>query len=70
MRIRAWCRRQQGVGEAYAAEHQIAFKALKAAGYTDAEAAAAIARADAYLMDDLGVGMDTTTRIPGNRAKQ
>ncbi len=57
-------------GGTYAAERQIAFNALKAAGYSDAEAAAAVARADACFIDQLGVNMDTVTRIPGNRAAQ
>ena len=55
-------------GGTYGAERQIAYNALKAAGYSDAEAAAEIARADAYFIDQLGVTMETPTRVPGNRA--
>jgi len=57
-------------GGTYSAERQVAFNALKAAGYSDAEASAAVARADGYFIDQLGVNMDTVTRIPGNRAAQ
>lgn len=57
-------------GGTYAAERQIAFNALKAAGFSDSEAAAAVARADNYFIKELGVDIDTQTRIPGNRAGQ
>ena len=57
-------------GGTYAAERQIAFNALKAAGFSDADAAAAVARADSYFIKELGIDMDTPTRIPGNRAGQ
>lgn len=70
-RHRPTCRQQRGAGGGtYAAERQIAFNALKAAGYSDAAAASAVARADGYFMNQLGVDMQTQTRIPGNRAGQ
>jgi RHS repeat-associated protein len=58
--------RQPG-GGTYGAERQIAYNSLIAAGKTPAEASAAVARADAYFKDQLGVTDSTPTRIPGNR---
>jgi RHS repeat-associated protein len=59
--------RTAGVGGTYAAERQVAAMALRAAGYSDAEIAAALARADAYF-GRLGLSPDSPLRIPGNRS--
>jgi RHS repeat-associated protein len=53
-------------GGTYGAEREIAYDALRAAGYSDAEAAQAIKEADRYF-NSIGVTNDTPTRIPGNR---
>jgi len=53
-------------GGTYGAERAIAYNALRAAGYSDAEAAQAIEEADEYF-NSIGVSEDTPTRIPGNR---
>jgi hypothetical protein len=53
-------------GGTYGAEREIGRDALLAAGYSEAEAAQAIAEADAYF-ESIGVTLDTPTRIPGNR---
>jgi hypothetical protein len=57
--------RQAGGGN-YAAERRIAYKALRRAGLSRADARSAIERADAFF-DSLNVSPGTTTRIPGNR---
>jgi RHS repeat-associated protein len=54
-------------GGTYGEERQIAYDALRAAGFSDAEAQAAVERADQYFMGSLCIGLDTPTRIPGNR---
>ncbi|MEV6906768.1 RHS repeat-associated core domain-containing protein [Amycolatopsis sp. NPDC051071] len=51
----------------YGAERDVAYRALLAAGKSPTEAAAEIARADLYFMGQLGVTLNTPTRIPGTR---
>ncbi|MGA2066673.1 MAG: hypothetical protein ABSG86_16980 [Thermoguttaceae bacterium] len=53
-------------GGTYGAERQIGYDALRAAGYTDAEATQALEEADEYF-GGIGVDEQTPTRIPGNR---
>jgi Holliday junction resolvasome RuvABC endonuclease subunit len=48
-------------GGTYATKRQIAYEALKAAGYTDQQAAQALAEADAYF-ESIGV-TDQTRRV-------
>ena len=55
------------VGGTYAAERQVAAMALRAAGLSDSDIAAAIQRADAYFARSLNLGPDSILRIPGNR---
>ena len=57
--------RQSG-GGTYAAERRIAYKALRRAGVSRADARREIRRADAYF-ESIGVGPNTPTRTPGNR---
>jgi hypothetical protein len=57
--------RQLG-GGTYGAERRIGYKALRAAGYSEAEARLIIEEADAYFAS-IGVTRTTPTRIPGNR---
>lgn len=59
--------RQSG-GGSYAAERRIGYRALRRAGIDQDEARGHIDRADRYF-ESLGMDLDTTTRIPGNRAK-
>ncbi|WP_226906085.1 RHS repeat-associated core domain-containing protein [Propionibacterium acidifaciens] len=58
--------RQPG-GGTYGDERRIAEEALRSAGMSDDDIASNISRADSYFMNNLGVTMDTPTRIPGNR---
>lgn len=53
-------------GGTYAAERRIGYKALRRAGYSEAEARQAIQEADNYFFG-IGVQPNTPTRIPGNR---
>jgi hypothetical protein len=53
-------------GGTYAAERRIAYKAIRRAGISRAEARSAIYRADNYFRS-IGVHPHTRTRIPGNR---
>jgi hypothetical protein len=53
-------------GGTYGAERSIAIRVLQAAGYSEAEAEAAVEEADAYF-ESIGVTDQTPTRIPGNR---
>lgn len=58
---------QRGAGGgSYAAERAIAYKALRRAGHTEAQARQIIAETDAYFQG-IGVTSSTPTRIPGNR---
>ncbi len=57
---------RQAGGGTYAAERRIGYKALRTAGLSEAEARAALARADAFFKA-LGVDLDTILRTPGNR---
>ncbi len=57
--------RQSG-GGTYAAERRIAYKALRQSGLSKAQARRAIREADKYFKS-IGVGPNTSTRIPGNR---
>jgi hypothetical protein len=57
--------RQSG-GGTYATERRIGYKALRRAGYSEAEARQAIQEADNYFFG-IGVQPNTPTRIPGNR---
>jgi hypothetical protein len=50
----------------YGIERDIAYRSLRAAGYTDAQARAALSRADEHF-GRLGVKSDTPTRRPGDR---
>jgi hypothetical protein len=53
-------------GGTYGAERRIAYKALRAAGFSPDEARAAIQRADEFFAS-IGVTPQTPTRIPGTR---
>ncbi|MFT3831053.1 MAG: Ig-like domain-containing protein [Opitutaceae bacterium] len=58
---------QRGAGGGtYAAERAIGYKALRRAGYSEAEARQIIAETDAWFQS-IGVSKTTPTRIPGNR---
>jgi hypothetical protein len=57
---------RQAGGGTYGAERSIAYNALRAAGYSDAEIIQAIKEADQYF-NSIGVNENTPTRIPGNR---
>ena len=46
-------------------ERQIAYHALKAAGYSESQAAQALQEVDTYF-ESIGVTEDTPTRIPLN----
>ncbi|NTS43889.1 RHS domain-containing protein [Flavisolibacter sp. BT320] len=60
---------QRGAGGGtYAAERRIAYRALRKAGLSKEQARQAIHEADRYFRS-IGVGMNTQTRIPGNRKK-
>lgn len=61
--------RNMMVGGTYGAERQIAASSLAAAGYTPTQIADALARADSYFMDRLGLNLDSVLRIPGNRIR-
>lgn len=50
----------------YGIERSVAYHSLRAAGYTDAQARAALSRADEHF-GRLGVKSDTPTRRPGDR---
>lgn len=56
-----------GAGGTYGAERQVAACSLAAAGCSPAEISDALARADGYFMDQLGLTLDSPLRIPGNR---
>ena len=60
---------RNAVGGTYGEERKIAYDALKAAGYSDSAAAAAVREADDYF-ETFGVLPDTVTRIPGNRRRK
>jgi hypothetical protein len=53
-------------GGTYGAEREIAYDALRAAGYSESEATRAIQEADQYFKS-IGVDVNTLTRVPGNR---
>jgi len=57
--------RQSG-GGTYSAERRIGYKAMRQAGVSKDEARLAVQRADQYF-ESIGVGPNTTTRIPENR---
>lgn len=56
-------------GGTYAKERVIAYKSLRKADIPKEEAKKAIKRADTYF-ENIGVKLDTETRIPQNRKKQ
>ena len=60
--------RREG-GGTYGAERGIAYKALRKAGLTVDEAKAVVRAADNYFMGQLGLSLDSPTRIPGNRRR-
>ena len=57
-------------GGAYTAEREIAERGLCTAELSDQDVTSAIERADRYFKDVLKITDSTSTRIPGNRAKQ
>ena len=57
-------------GGAYTAEREIAERGLRAVELSDQDVTSAIERADRYFKDVLKITDSTSTRIPGNRAKQ
>jgi RHS repeat-associated protein len=57
---------RQAGGGTFAAERRIAYKALRRAGYSQADATQIIAETDVYFQS-IGVIPSTVTRIPGNR---
>lgn len=60
---------QRGAGGGtYGAERQIAYDALRSAGYSEAQATRVITEADRYF-NSIGVNENTSTRIPGNRRR-
>jgi len=56
-------------GGTYGAERGIAYMSLRKAGLSVDEAKAIVRGADKYFMDELGLTLDSPTRIPGNRRK-
>lgn len=58
---------RQAGGGTYGAERRIGYKALRRAGLSVDDAKSAIRGADRYFMDELGLTLDSMTRIPGNR---
>jgi hypothetical protein len=54
-------------GGTYGAEREVAREALLAAGKSLQDVERALARADEYFMQHLGMTMDTELRIPGSR---
>jgi RHS repeat-associated protein len=57
---------RQAGGGTYAAERRIAYKALRAAGFSPAGARSLVEQADMYFQG-IGVTGTTSTRMPGNR---
>ena len=57
-------------GGTYGAERRIGYKALRRSGLSVDEAKFEIMRADKYFMDELGLTLDSPTRIPGNRRRR
>lgn len=55
-----------GRGGTYGAEREIAYESLLKAGVPEAQARQAMAECDEYFRS-IGVGLDTPTRVPGNR---
>ncbi|MBQ9200708.1 MAG: hypothetical protein IJ141_11075 [Lachnospiraceae bacterium] len=58
---------RQGGGGTYGQERGIAYKALRKAGFSIEESKAYVRYADNYFMGELGLTLDSPTRIPGNR---
>ena len=58
---------RQAGGGTYGAERRIGYKALRRAGLSVDDAKSAVRGADKYFMDELGLTLDSPTRIPGNR---
>ena len=56
-----------GGGGTYGQERGIAYMALRKAGFTIEESKAYVRYADNYFMGELGLTLDSPTRIPGNR---
>ena len=56
-------------GGTYGAERRIGYRSLREAGLSVDEAKATIRGADRYFMDELGLGLDSPTRMPGNRTR-
>ena len=54
-------------GGMYGSERRIGYRSLREAGLSVDEAKATIRGADRYFMDELGLGLDSPTRMPGNR---
>ena len=54
-------------GGTYGAERGIAYMSLRKAGLSVDDAKAAVRGADDYFMGQLGLTLDSPTRIPGNR---
>ncbi|KLU74971.1 DNRLRE domain-containing protein [Clostridium botulinum] len=57
-------------GGTYGAERRIGYKTLRKAGLSIEEAKNAIRSADKYFMDELGLNLDSITRMPGNRGRR
>ena len=57
-------------GGTYGAERRIGYRSLREAGFPVDEAKATIRNADKYFMDELGLNLDSPTRIPRNRARR
>ncbi|MCR5103546.1 MAG: hypothetical protein K6B68_03715 [Eubacterium sp.] len=58
---------RQGGGGTYGQERGIAYKALRKAGFSIDESKVYVRYADNYFMGELGLTLDSPTRIPGNR---
>ena len=58
---------RQAGGGTYGQEREIAYNALIEAGLSMEESKECVEYADSYFMGELGLTLDSATRIPGNR---
>ena len=56
-------------GGTYGSERGIAYMSLRKAGISIDEAKSIVRNADKYFMGELGLNLDSPTRIPGNRRR-
>ena len=57
-------------GGTYGAERRIAYRSLRKAGLSIEDSKTVIRHADEYFMGNLGLTLDSPTRMPGNRKKR